>query len=196
VKEHILRAFYHGTSGGNGYRHRSSVGVIDQVDKDLRYLSQVWKSSWQLGVEAKRVLNLCEDVERLLKQVQKSWRILSALDQVRSRLDDVAKIPAKYTGETQRERVFFLGMVRCRMDDLKVTEHQMGVILQLLAARDEPEMNALLEDCRSSLTPSDQTTNTGIEITQGDQWTNSFSSVPPLPPFVETRVFTTSDMRC
>jgi hypothetical protein len=82
------------------------VGVIGEVVRDLKYLHAAWKASGKLDAEAERALNLCKEVEVLLKEAQRSSRILSALDHVKRRLYDVAKIASKYKGGTQRGRFF------------------------------------------------------------------------------------------
>jgi hypothetical protein len=88
---------------------------IGEVVRDLNYLFVVWEASGELGAEAKRVLNLCREVEGLIQQVQGSSRIISAVDHVQSRLEVVAKIAAKYKGHTHRELFMCAGMARCRL---------------------------------------------------------------------------------
>jgi NB-ARC domain len=111
------------------------------------------------------------------------------LDHVKGRLEDVSRIAAKYKNETTLKRFLHFGMARSRLDDLKVIEIQMGVVLQLLVAHDTAEIKSILQERRLPLVASNQTISPGIETKRGDQWKNSFSSVPvpPLPSFVETQ---------
>jgi hypothetical protein len=112
------------------------VGVVCEVVRDLNYLHTARKASGKLGAEAKRGLNLCKEVEGLLKNAQESSRKISTLDHVQSRLEDVSEVAAKCKDEANLDRVSHFGMMRSRLDKLQVIERQMGVVLQFLAAHD------------------------------------------------------------
>jgi hypothetical protein len=163
------------------------VGVVDEVVRDFDYLYSAWEASAKLGAEAKRVLNLSKEEDGLLKKAQESSRIISAMDHVQSRLEHVSKIAAKFKNETRLKGFLTFGMARKILDDLRVIESQMGVVLQLLAAHDAAEIKSVLEERPLPLIRSNQTICTGTGTTHGDRWKNSFSSVPPRPSFVETR---------